>query len=53
MVALGILKHMTFRIPRTPIFQSTIQLSQLPGASTERCSLKIVVIKFLENKERW
>ena len=35
---LGILKHTTF--------QNTVQLSQPPEASTERCSLKIVVIKF-------
>ena len=35
---LGILKHTKF--------QNTVQLSQLPEASTEKCSLKIVVIKF-------
>ena len=36
-----------FRISGAPLFQNTIQLSQLPKGSTERCSLKKVVI--LEN----
>ena len=31
--------------PRTSIFQNTVQLSQLPEASIDKCSWKIVVIK--------
>ena len=48
--------HMTswrFSILRTPIFHSTVQLSQLPEASIKKCSLKIAVIKFKKNNERW
>ena len=32
--------------PRKSIFQNTVLLSQLPEASNEKCSQKIVVIKF-------
>ena len=32
--------------PRKSIFQNTVQLSQLPEVSTEKCSWKMVVLKF-------
>ena len=55
----GILKNKSSRnsydvleLQKTPIYQSTVQLLQLSEASTERRSLKIVVIKFLEINER-